>query len=47
MSKIEMTGDKVICKVESNGHKSVVTTTASTITMEASKITLVGDQSCR
>lgn len=47
MSKIEMTEDKVICTVENNGRKSEVTTTASAITMEASKITLVGDKACR
>jgi len=47
MSKIEMTVDKVTCTVESNGHKSVVTTTTSAITIEASKIILVGDKACR
>lgn len=46
MSKIEMTEDKIISTVEGNGQKSTVTTTASTITIKASKITLVGDKSC-
>lgn len=47
MSKIEMTEDKIISTVEGNGQKSTITTTASTITVEASKIMLVGDQVCR
>ncbi|WP_312506948.1 hypothetical protein [Lysinibacillus sp.] len=47
MSTIEMTEGKIICTVEGNGRKSTVTTTASTITVEASKIMLVGDQACR
>lgn len=46
MSKIEVTEDKIISTVEGNGYKSEVITTASTITIKASKITLVGDQSC-
>ncbi|UUV23828.1 MULTISPECIES: hypothetical protein [Lysinibacillus] len=49
MSKIEMAEDKIISTVEGNGHKSEVTITASAITFEvsgATKITLVGDQSC-
>lgn len=46
MSTIEMTEGKIIITVVGNGQKSTVTTTASTITMEASKITLVGDCVC-
>lgn len=47
MSTIEMTEGKIVITVVGNGQKSTVTTTASTINIEASKITLVGDQSCR
>lgn len=49
MSKIEKTEDKVICTVESKGHQSKVTVTASVITFGVSgttQITLVGDHAC-
>lgn len=44
MSTIEMNEDKMICIVDGNAEKSVVTMTPSVITIEASKIILVGDK---
>lgn len=46
MSTIEMSEDKMICTVEENGKKSVVTITASVITLEASQVNLEGETLC-
>lgn len=46
MSTIEMEEGEIVNKIEGNGQKSTVNTTAAAITIEASKITLVGDKTC-
>lgn len=40
MSTIEMTADKIICTVEGNERKSIVTHTASVITLQSTSIKL-------
>ncbi|MEQ6049476.1 hypothetical protein U2I53_10560 [Lysinibacillus capsici] len=44
VSTIEMTEDKVIFVVMENGLKATVTTTASEVTLKASKIKLNGKE---
>ena len=46
MSTIEMSEDKMVCTVEGNGEKSVVTISASVITLETSKVNLEGETLC-